>query len=311
MPYYEGITFEGIIGLLSNCGVLDGGRLINNIMRMQYHFRALIKRSMHCSRKYTRKNILKCADKYNSFLIGSDLVWDLRYADDYTYMLDFVRNKSNKIAYAASYGYDKVPTQERQYFYKYLSDFKCITVREKNAAEELSELLNRNVKLVCDPTMLIDSATWLNWVKSGVKKRKYVFVYMPDEGGRLLPEAKRYARKHKLQLYLVSKIDKEHCPVDPIEFLTLLYNADAIFTGSYHGLLFSLYFHKKIVYANRIPGNRIKTVAEKLCIQNFNIEDDRFDINVDPDYTLIEPLMRKYRNESMSFLEVMLNDACK
>ena len=44
-------------------------------------------------------------------------------------------------------------------------------------------------------------------------------------------------------------------------------HANTVFTASYHGLLYSLYFHKNVYYYNRENKSRMESLGEK--IRNF------------------------------------------
>lgn len=48
-------------------------------------------------------------------------------------------------------------------------------------------------------------------------------------------------------------------------------HANTVFTASYHGLLYSLYFHKNVYYYNRENKSRMESLGEKLGISNREI----------------------------------------
>ncbi|MBE5707174.1 MAG: hypothetical protein EGR78_09545, partial [Erysipelotrichaceae bacterium] len=47
------------------------------------------------------------------------------------------------------------------------------------------------------------------------------------------------------------------------DFLGLIKSADRIFTASYHGILFSIYFEKQFVFYTRAHKSRVLSLAEK------------------------------------------------
>ena len=312
VPDYEMVTLKSLPRLIEQQGYDYGLSLWINIFHMQLAFKRIMKQSMKMSRMtYTTKSIGQCSDKYDIYLVGSDLVWDIRYADDYTYMLDFVPDNRVKLAYAASYGYDEIPVSEKEYFRRYLSKFSHISVREYNNKIELENLLGRNIEHVCDPTMLLPNYFWKKQIGENTQKRDYILIYMPDDEKKIIGEAKRYARKHRLNIYMIDKKKREYCPRTPKDFLTLIYYASKVYTGSYHGLLFSVYFEKKFSYINRKPGNRLKTVTEILNIDRFNIESREYDMENEPDYNEIKRLETEFREKSLKILRKMLKDGEK
>lgn len=308
VPDFERVSWNSFLKLIKHKKYYDEIETFVNILIMQKHFEKLIRNSMKRSRRYTSKNLVKCKRDYSKIIVGSDLVWDLRYSKDYAYMLDFVDNDVKKLAYAASYGYEKIPLEEEIAFKEKLSRFDYISVREKNVKEELTRLLEREVFHVCDPTMLIEQNYWKNLVTVNKQDFPYVLVYMDDAEQKISSMANRYARSKKLKIYHISKENRNRCPMDPIEFLTLIYYAEKVFTGSYHGLLFSLYFQKDISFLYRHPGNRIKTVSEILELDEYNVLSERYDMYSKPDYFLINKRIEQFRVKSRYVLGKMLDD---
>lgn len=308
VPDYERMTIGGIRRIIQEKGYDYGIPLIINIVRMQISFDRLISKTMTKSRKYTNKTIKKCRGKYKILLVGSDLVWDLRYAGDYTYMLDFADDTVRKIAYAASYGYESIPEIEREKFREKLSLFQQITVREKNEKEDLQKLLEKTVLHVCDPTMLMENEFWLKFIQKNKRCRKYVVIYMPDSAQKLTKEAKRYARRIGAEIYFVDKAVKERCPKNPEDFLTLLYYAEKVFTASYHGLLFSIYFKKEFAFAKRQPSNRLDSLEEVLGLEEYNIFSKKYNREKKVDYKKIKLREQEFREKSRNILKGIVLD---
>ena len=48
-------------------------------------------------------------------------------------------------------------------------------------------------------------------------------------------------------------------------------HANPVFTASYHGLLYSLYFHKNVYFYNRENKSRMESFGKKLGISNREI----------------------------------------
>lgn len=308
VPDYERVSWNSFLKLVRHKRYYDEIETFINILIMQSHFEKLIKKNMKRSRRYTSKNLVQCKRKYSEIIVGSDLVWDLRYSQGYAYMLDFVDDNIKKLAYAASYGYERIPSEEETAFKEKLSRFECISVREKNVRDELMQLLGRKVYHVCDPTMLIEQDYWKQLVTTNKQESPYVLIYMDDSEKRISGAASRYARSKKLKIYNISKKNRDRCPLDPVEFLTLIYYAEKVFTGSYHGLLFALYFQKDISFLYRYPGNRLKTVSEILELEKYNVLSEQYDMYSKPDYLLINKKIERFRNISRQVLEKMLED---
>ena len=307
VPDFERVSIKGLQRIIKQFGWEKGLRTANNIYKMQREFDKMIANNMKTSRRFDKNSIRNCRG-YSTYVVGSDLVWDVRYAKDYTYMLDFVKDDSRKISYAASYGYERIPEEEREIFIANLSSFAGISVREINAKKELCNLLGRNIYHVCDPTMLLSNDFWKALVGNRIIPYDYAFVYLPDPKQEILKEAKRYSRKHGIKTYFVDKSDYSSCPWNPREFLNLIYYSNKVFTASYHGVLFSLYFEKELSYIKGNPSNRLDTISKILDIETFDMHSKDYNTENTIDYISEKKLEEEFRQQSRSILREMLID---
>lgn len=261
-------------------------------------------------KKYDKSNICRAGNDYDIFMIGSDLVWYERAAHgDYAYMLDFVRDDKRKFAYAASLGYEEIPKDQMKYYKKWLSRFQFITVREDSAKSVLKEIVNVPIEVVADPTMLLVKEEWLSFVRKTNKYGNYVLVYFLDDQQRLLQLAKRYAHRHKCKVIFISDehgVNEQHIsPKNITEFLSLIYYAKKVFTASYHGVLFSVYFEKQFAYSNRKPESRMQSVAHRIGIEKLEIHGDEFELEQCADYKVITSKVDIFRKYSLQMLKGM------
>ena len=194
-----------------------------------------------------------------------------------------------------------------------LGAFEHIAVREKDACEWIGALTGNHVDFVCDPTMLLTKEEWLHAVQTKQYKKKYVLVYFMDNAGKILKDAKAYAEMHGMDVYFISSALKPTKGVKTIkpsslaEFLGLIQNAEFVFTASYHGMLFSIYFRKNFVFYKRDHSARVISLADHLglsqrCANNMNAEDF-----APIDYTLIEDKITRFREQSIAILKEMLD----
>lgn len=271
-------------------------------------------RYMKISRqKYDKNNIQRANDYYDTLMVGSDLVWDTRLTkEDYRYMLDFAEDTKKKVAYAASLGYEEIPQDQIKIFKHWLSRFQFITVREDKAQQLLREIIQVPIEVVSDPTMLLTKKEWLSFVKKTNKFGNYVLVYFLDDQQQILKLAKRYAHKHKCKVLFISHehgaTEQHVSPANVSEFLTLIYHAQKIFTASYHGILFSVYFEKQLAYSDRKPENRMRSVARRLGIENLEIHGDEFNLEQRADYRTITPRVKEFREQSLRLLKEMVKE---
>lgn len=236
-------------------------------------FADFTRKNLNISEKvYDKKNIKEAADVYSMFLVGSDLVWDFSInGDDRSYMLDFASDAAGKAAYASSVGAvwsrEDLPSVCRL-----LSRFHHIGVREYAIQQTLGGELGIPADFVGDPTMLLKQEYWKQMASSRLIRENYVLVYFSDKDLKIYEDAVRYGKEHGLSVYLISYswVPEMMKPIRPArieEFLSLILNAEAVFTASYHGMLFSLYFEKDFYYYNRGWKARMQSIASYLGIE--------------------------------------------
>lgn len=258
---------------------------------------------------YTRETINDVKEIFDIYIAGSDMLWGLDITDgDYSYFLDFVDDKIKKVSYATSIGKREWNIEELEIIQKLLNRFDAISVREETTAQKLLAMGINKCNVVCDPTMLIMPDEWKQYVSNKYKRGHYVLVYFDSDEGKALRDAKTYAKKNNKDLLFISPKPsfltgaRNVFPEQVEDFLSLVYYADMVFTASYHGLLFSLYYHKNFVYYNRQPSYRMQTVASRLKIEDREGHVADID-NLSPlDYAEIDKRMNDYRMDSVAFL---------
>lgn len=277
------------------------GSLIRYPKRAVKHFNLLqfIKRYEQISHKiYTRKNIAKANSVYDNFIVGSDILWNLSISgNDFSYFLDFADDRHGKFSYATSIG-EAWTESEKAKLKKYLSRFNEVAVREKEAVAWVNELYEKKANLVCDPTMLIKPEEWELFTKKQ-KYGKYVLVYLPNE--KCLKDARNFSKVNNLKLVELKFYDSIEI------FLSKIKYAEYIFTGSYHGFLFSLYFHTNIMFYNFQDTSRMRFLAEKFNIENHDAT-NLLEIKEIPeiDWDFIDSVREEFRESSLDYLKGIL-----
>lgn len=250
--------------------------LITKKQKKKYRkFRRDLYTYMKISRRYTRETIKNADNNYDIFLVGSDILWDLRLTKyDLTYFLDFTCNHYKKFSFATSIG-RQWDESDIVIIKNLLQSFQKISLREDTSAKWLQEIIpDKKIYAVCDPTMLCDSVYWNSVADTGRKlKGRYVLVYFKTE--EILKNAKEYAEYHGYKVVCIGfdfiKNDVKYVIPESIgDFLNLIRGAMAVFTGSYHGLLFSLYFSRQVfVYYRDVTGHnvRLSDIVKRLDIE--------------------------------------------
>lgn len=138
-------------------------------------------------------------EPYDVLISGSDQVWNPTCGGlidklNPCYYLAFADNcKYKKVAYASSLGSYRFNKEEKSIVSKWLNEYAHLSTREQAGKEHLETFLDKDIKVVLDPTLLLNREDWLK-VSHPVRKmvkEKYVLVYYIDE----IAECVEYARK--------------------------------------------------------------------------------------------------------------------
>ena len=262
-------------------------------------------RLYYSKEKYTIETISKANKKYDGFISGSDMIWNLDVNGyDYSYFLDFAYEGKKKIAYGSSIG-DCWKSSDVSKIKHLLDQYEAISVREKDTSCYIKEKFGLPCKWVADPTMLLPVSFWEIYTEP-VKEDAYVIVYFPSD--YLIEMAKEYCKKHNkklivLRVMLPGKRKDSKILYSPNEWLSYLKHADAVFTNSYHGLLFSLYFNKPVWTDNQ--SNRIQVLLNRLNLDCCNLKNDTACSNV-IDYNQCNKLIQSFREDSLAYLKAVL-----
>ena len=237
---------------------------------------------------YNQSNIAECNNLYDAFITGSDQVWNYNWYDK-NYFLDFANNSKIKLSYAASMGYDKLPTKIAIIFENHLKSFNAVSVREQNMVELFNPISPVNVEWVVDPVFLLGKEEWKDAISNTISiNEKYIFCYFFGNNKKEREIVKEYACKKGLKVVTIQGLLVEyHAQLDetfadiklknvnPGEFLSLIKNAEYVFTDSFHATAFSLIFNKQFFVFNRYSNggmsDRITSVtnlfnvSERFC----------------------------------------------
>lgn len=288
--------------------------LFHKILAKRYENQwKFIRNNMRISKPFDKANVKTSNDEYDTFLVGSDIVWGMRITGhDLTFMLDFADDNKKKLAFSSSVG-TKWEDSYSAAIKNLLSRFDRISVREQLAAQWIGELLDKEIPVTCDPTMLWDKDFWSKYVSSkALCKDKYVLVYMRSKDRKNIRDAKEYAKKHHMKvLYINFDIPvpgvKNVKPMDIGEWLWLFKNAEVVFSGSYHGLLFSLYLHRNVFFYNWGNKARMASLAKEIGIEHREGTDENVAANQPIDYTAVDEVLSEKREYSWNLLKGYFN----
>lgn len=279
-----------------------------------------IKRAQRFVRRYKAyeeaigkfKIIHKINKDIDIWIIGSDTVWELN--NDY-----FVKNRSffwgmkidNKklISYAPS-----IANSTLEDIKKYpdviqsINTMNSISVRDKNSYNVLSSISDREIYMVCDPTLLFDKKFYLKYVNK-ISFNNYILIYyfgnLPYE---LELKIVGFAKKNKLKIISFDNNmgkDAEVVDFEPMSFISLFANAKYVITNTFHGTMFSLIFEKQVIF-NSQGKQKVKDVISKFSLEKYDYENNKKMIELFSekiDYLKVNELIEKIRIESKEYIQ--------
>ncbi len=247
------------------------------------------------------------------FLSGSDQVWNPTGSMNPIYYLKFVGDNSVRASYAASMGVSKVPDSRKELFKRYIEQFDCISVREKEVEQCLSEFDIKDISVNVDPTLLMNAEFWEKYMRKVPEiDDDYILVYflhLPKNGNQLVKWLKKETGKKVVLIggttsYFVYN-DKVLHNIGPGEFLWLVYNAKSVVTSSFHGTAFSIIFQKEFYsVVNPNMPSRINNILNLFGLQPVNEIDtlNDFKRNVFIDWKKVSDILSLERQKSKNYL---------
>lgn len=223
----------------------------------RYHnYTSFIKKNFNLLGDYSTYEELEAAKlDLDAYIVGSDQVWNSEHIGgfDPAYFLDFVKPGPLKISYAASIGRDYLLPVYHEQIKNSLKSFTSISVREKSAKKPVKALINKQVDVVLDPTLLLAKEEYDEIKTFPDIKGKYLFVYMMEHNPDLVAFANRISTATGLPIVQrrPNKIFKNEIATcytsAPGDFLGLIENAEYVITNSFHGTVFSIMYETPFV----------------------------------------------------------------
>lgn len=236
-------------------------------------------------------------------IVGSDQVWNPTITNGYNDAYwGYLYHGIPHITYAVSCP-SKYITKEQ---IPLLKNFKAIGVREQMAVAKL-QTLNINAILTIDPTLLLNRKTWDELLKKNSPiKKKYIFSYNLSA----IKELDMLAVILEKRYNLITKSPFKKS--GPIEFVNWVYYSEYTLVSSFHGVAFSIIFHKPFVFFPNYDerDERVLSLLQQLnlkhCIYNGNLNTQEIPtIN----WMQVDEHLEKMKNESLKFLTSSLTCA--
>ena len=267
----------------------------------------------------TRFNITEfedIADEYDYFVVGSDQVWNPFATHFQQRFLQFAP-KHKRISYAASIAIPTIPPEWQEFYRQGLLGMAKISVREKDSARVVRELIGLEPLVHIDPAMLLTADQWRevsirpSWFDERYE-RGYILSYILRKS--VPPIVAEISKRMNLPSVNLLELDVfNHYTTGIDEFLYLIEHATLICTNSFHGTVFSILFGRPFVICN-ISGDdegvkvssRLTTLLEGFGLLDRQTNDQngfRLDNLLEINYVNRDEVLEHERARSMSFLD--------
>lgn len=243
-------------------------------------------------------------------VIGSDEVWN--YLDKKSYSLVKFSGglkAGSIVAYAPSAGKSTnapIPDELKDA----MKGFSALSARDVSAQELCERVLGIRPMAVCDPTLLTPTPVVDNEKIRSITKEPYIlFYYCNGIPSELKEKIISDAKCNGLRVLGGGEYDKLYSDMSirltPFEWAELFRRAEYVYTGTFHGVMFSIINRKNFsVYAS--IESRIKKISALLAqfgIGNRDIvRDGVWQEHSDIDYDEVYRKIDKLRAESEDYL---------
>lgn len=258
-------------------------------------------------------------DTYDVIVLGSDQIWRKQpEINTYNpvYFGEININATKKISYAASMGILPERESDKLKLKYLLSNLNGISVRERDLLDLVHSLGYNEARQDIDPTLLLKSEDWVKMfnLQKVESIGKYALYYKIKDSFDVSC-LEQFAKSRGLTLKIIhskaigQNTDSQITTAGPRQFLELIYNAEFVFTSSFHGLAFSLLFHKQFLASFTNNAGRAASLLEALGLSDRMVAPHSTILNelCLIDYEKVDGIIQEIQKSSLRFLEQSLN----
>lgn len=299
--------------------------ILGKILRYRYNKKVFLKFAAFREKRMILSPVCKNLSElkeveshYDAIICGSDQIWNPKaiFNDFDAFLLGTVSCK--RIAYAASAGSVSLWEKYLQKYWDLLHRFDAISVREADMLQPVENLSQKNVSLVCDPTLLLNCEDWIkieNKESNKILSDGYILVYFLGSNETVVRTALALQKRTKLPIVSIGRrIKGSYRPtIGPEDFLTLFHHASYVLTSSFHGTVFAIQYQKPfLVFGNGIYNSRMLTllnhlgIQERMMVSSYSTEQILSELNKRLNWTEVNRRRDMLRETSINFLKTSL-----
>ena len=280
-------------------------------------------------RYYNIEELKKNPPDFDVYIAGSDQIWNLSFLKNENeikiFFLDFGSKNIKRIAYAPSMGDSDISLDNKKLLNKLLLNFDSISVRE-NESIDILKSINRNlrVNLIEDPTLLLNKEQYIKELnlKTEHNNNKLTTYLLHNINNQQKDFIDYFIKTNNLNHiniitpeYGVDKWEAK-CYAKPKTCLTHFLNSKYIITNSFHGVMFSLIFHKNFLALDYNildkTNKRINSILASVNLENrlvkpTDIQNYEKIIKTDINWELVDKELKKMKEKNIVYLKTSLS----
>ena len=193
--------------------------------------------------------------------------------------------------------------------------FKAISARDDLTADLVEHITGNYPTRVLDPTFLSKFPK----AKLKVAKKPYIlFYYCEHLPKKVKNQIFSYAKEHGYAIYGAGECDKQYTDITvdlaPFEWVEMFRNADFVFTGTFHGAVFSILNERpfKVYLTNESRIKKVGALLRELHIPNRKIDKNfKFDLEKmkdEIDYDVVNKIIDERKEASIEYLRQVIKE---
>lgn len=267
--------------------------------------------------QYTESSLAEAKLDWDGIVCESDVVWSpnsMMGSFEKTFFMALPSMAHlKKVAYAVSMANATLSQSQIEQFSALIHHVDAVSCRETYATQFVQQYTSKQVADVLDPTLLLDRSEYEAITAPPLEKEKYVLIYFPlSYNKKLVQAAHRYAKQHHLKVveisfYLWEKFrHKVYSAAGVEKWISLIKNAESIFTNSLHAVCFSVLFHKDFYAFDRPSGRKTQDLCNKLGLSERYFVNHAFEKKDPIDYDRVDSILEVKKKESLQWLKTAL-----
>lgn len=284
------------------------------------------------SPRMSRNDIDLLNDHIDTFVAGSDQIWNYDVSFSGYMYLPFAAKEKRRISFCTSFGHknDNVPNSKVEFVNKEFHKYDAISVREDFGRENLKNKYQIDSTVLLEPVFDIEKKVYENLANQGnfQEKEPFILAYILDPTDEKLDLLKKINEHINCKIITIpdgcytivrsswdSYSGKDEFPniqinMDARDFLKAFSEAEFVVTDSFHGTCFSIIFEKRFVsICNPKRGaERFDDILGRFDLKNRLIDNlrefewkEQYLENID--YSLINLQIEKDRNKAIQWLK--------